>query len=59
MHEWGASVLARGACVKVANCCDPFFAGTLTRVNSLEHVCEFIFTTDCAYPAIVGYSFIL
>jgi hypothetical protein len=24
------------ACVKVDNCCDPFFAGTLTCAKSLE-----------------------
>jgi hypothetical protein len=27
-------------CVKVANCCDQSYAGTLTHVKSLEHVCE-------------------
>jgi hypothetical protein len=27
------------ACVKVDDCCDPFSAGTLTRVNSVENVC--------------------
>jgi hypothetical protein len=46
-HEWGTSVLARGACVKVADYCDLFSAGTLTRVNLLEHVCECVFATDC------------
>jgi hypothetical protein len=37
-HEWGTSVLALWACVKVDNCCDPFCAGTLTHVNLLEYV---------------------
>jgi hypothetical protein len=39
-HEWGTSVLARGACVKVADCCDLSSAGMLTRVSSLEHIYE-------------------
>jgi hypothetical protein len=43
--------------VNVANCCDPCSAGTLTHVNLLEYICEGVFATDCAYPAIVGYFF--
>jgi hypothetical protein len=45
--------------MKVTDCCDPSSAGTLTHVNSLEHICESVFATDCVYLAIVGYSFIL
>jgi hypothetical protein len=36
-------------CVKVYDCCEQFFAGTLIHVNSLEYVCGArFFTTDCA-----------
>jgi hypothetical protein len=30
------------ACVKVADCCDPPFAGTLTRINMIEMCIESI-----------------
>jgi hypothetical protein len=43
--------------VKVDDCCDQSSTGTLTRVKSIEYVCECVFATDYAYPAIVGYSF--
>jgi hypothetical protein len=33
------------ACVKVADCCDPSFAGTVTCVKSLETFCESSFAT--------------
>jgi hypothetical protein len=45
--------------VKLDGCCDPISIGTLTRVKSIEYVCECVFATDCAKPAIVDYSFIL
>jgi hypothetical protein len=33
------------ACVKVADCCDPSFTGTLTCVKSLETLVENAFAT--------------
>jgi hypothetical protein len=36
------------ACMKVVDCCDPFFAGTLTHINSLEYVYECVFAVDYA-----------
>jgi hypothetical protein len=35
------------ACMKVADCCDPSSAGTLTCIKSIEYVCECIFASDC------------
>jgi hypothetical protein len=34
--------------VKVVDYCDPSSAGTLTRIKSIEYVCECIFVTDYA-----------
>jgi hypothetical protein len=48
MHEWGTSVLARGAYVKVADYSDPSSTGTLTHVKLIEYVCECVFATDYA-----------
>jgi hypothetical protein len=31
------------ACVKVDECCNPSFSGTLTHIKSPEHVCECVF----------------
>jgi hypothetical protein len=56
-HELGTSVLVLWTCVNVDDCCNPFSTGTLTHVKSIEYVCECIFATDCAQPAMVGYSF--
>jgi hypothetical protein len=33
------------ACVKVVDCCDPSYAGTLTCIKSLETFCESVFAT--------------
>jgi hypothetical protein len=44
--------------VKVDDCCDQSSTSTLTHVKSIEYVCECVFATDYAYPAIVGLLFL-
>jgi hypothetical protein len=45
------------ACVKVDDCCDPFSAGTLTRVKTIETCVESGFATEFERFAIAGRFF--
>jgi hypothetical protein len=45
------------ACVKVADCCDPSSAGTLTYVKTIETCVESAFATVCVRSAIVDHFF--
>jgi hypothetical protein len=46
--SWCESASPLCTCVKVDDCCDPFFVGIVTRVKLIENVCECVFATDCA-----------
>jgi hypothetical protein len=41
-------------CVKVSNCCDPPYTGTLTCIKIVETCVESTFATVCVRSAIVG-----
>jgi hypothetical protein len=50
-HKWWTLLMPY---VKVANCCDPSSAGTLTRVKPIETCVESAFATICVRSVIAG-----